>query len=72
VTPHYSLVIQWSDEDDAFIVTLPEFGGCQTHGATYEDAVRSGHELLEALMGAYQAEGRPLPTPATLRPSAAA
>jgi len=70
--PHYSLVIQWSDDDEAFIVTLPEFDGCRTHGATYEDAVKSGRELLEALMEAYQAEGRPLPVPATLQASAAA
>src|SRR5438093_7862525 len=35
----YSMVIQWSDEDEAYIVSLPEFGGCKTHGATYQEAV---------------------------------
>ncbi len=24
-TPHYSMVIQWSDEDHAYLVTLPEW-----------------------------------------------
>ncbi len=37
---HYSMVIQWSEEDQLFLVHLPEFG-CQqfhTHGRTYEEA----------------------------------
>jgi predicted RNase H-like HicB family nuclease/antitoxin (DNA-binding transcriptional repressor) of toxin-antitoxin stability system len=72
VHSRYSMLIHWSDEDEAFIVTLPEFHGQRAHGASYEDAVRSGHELIETLMEAYQAEGRPLPAPATLQPSAAA
>ena len=25
MTPHYSMVIQWSDEDQTFVVSLPEF-----------------------------------------------
>ena len=35
----YSMVIQWSEEDDAFLVTLPEWEGRVfnpvTHGETY-------------------------------------
>lgn len=61
---HYTLVIQWSEEDKVFIVTLPEFEGCQTHGETYEDAARRGQEAIESLIEAYHAEGRPLPEPA--------
>ena len=37
---HYSMIIQWSDEDNAYIVTVPELPGCQTHGETYEEAVQ--------------------------------
>ena len=38
---HYSMVMQWSDEDQAFLVSLPEFGpSSQTHGSTYEEAAR--------------------------------
>jgi predicted RNase H-like HicB family nuclease len=36
----YSMDIQWSDEDQACIVTVPELPGCKTHGYTYEEAVR--------------------------------
>jgi antitoxin HicB len=58
------MLIQWSDEDEAFIVTLPEFGDCKTHGATYEDAVKQGRAALESLIKAIQADGEELPAPA--------
>ncbi len=37
---HYTMVIQWSEEDNAYIVTVPELPGCITHGDTYEEAVK--------------------------------
>lgn len=64
--PHYSMIIQWSDEDDAFIVTLPEFGGCKTHGNTYEAAAKAGREVLELLIASYAEEGDSLPEPKTV------
>jgi antitoxin HicB len=49
--PHYSMVIQWSDEDQIYVVSLPEWGKyAQTHGSTYEDAVRNGQEVLQMLI----------------------
>ena len=48
---HYSMVIEWSNEDQLYIVSLPEWGpGAKTHGVTYEEAARAGHELLETLL----------------------
>jgi predicted RNase H-like HicB family nuclease len=38
--PHYSMVIEWSDEDQAYVVSIPEFPGNHTHGDTYEEAVQ--------------------------------
>jgi predicted RNase H-like HicB family nuclease len=62
---HYSMLIRWSDEDQVFVVSLPEFGPyASTHGETYEEAVRMGREALESLIDAYQADGTPLPEPA--------
>jgi predicted RNase H-like HicB family nuclease len=58
------MVIQWSDEDQAFIVTLPEFGGNRTHGETYEEAAKMGLDALESLIESYQEDGMPLPEPA--------
>jgi predicted RNase H-like HicB family nuclease len=62
--------IQWSDEDHAFIVSLPEFGPfCHTHGSTYGEAARKGRECLESLIEAYAAEGWALPKPRKYRGS---
>jgi antitoxin HicB len=61
---HYSMVIEWSDEDQVYIVSLPEWGpGARTHGATYDEAVRNGQEVLELLIEGAREEGRPLPAP---------
>lgn len=59
----YSMVIEWSDEDDAFIVSLPEFPNNRTHGATYEEAAHNGQEVLDMLIELYRSENRPLPKP---------
>jgi predicted RNase H-like HicB family nuclease len=61
----YSMIIEWSDEDNAFIVTVPELSGCRTHGATYEEAVRQGQEAIETWLDAVKAWGRPIPAPKT-------
>ena len=66
MTCRYSMLIQWSEEDQAYVVTLPEFDGNKTHGTSYEEAARNGQEILQLLVETYQAEGWPLPTPALL------
>lgn len=62
---HYSVIIQWSDEDQVFVVTLPEFGSCHTHGETYQEALKSAQEVLELLIETYHEDGKPLPQPIT-------
>lgn len=62
-TPHYSIIIEWSVEDEAFIVSVPEFPGQHTHGATYEEAVRQGHDLIDSLILWTQQSSKPLPAP---------
>ena len=62
---HYSISIKWSDEDQAFLAFLPEFGPQpQTHGDSYEEALTRAQEVIELLVETYQAEGWKLPDPA--------
>lgn len=67
--PHYSMVIQWSDEDDVYIVSFPEWEAHgligHTHGDTYAEAVSKGQEVLRMLINSAQSEGEPLPAPRT-------
>lgn len=61
----FSMVIQWSEDDQSYVVTLPEFGPyAKTHGDTYEEAARKGQEVIEMLIDTYRTEGKPLPVPA--------
>lgn len=57
------MIIQWSDEDNCFLVGFPDFIGQQwrTHGDTYQEAVANGEEALESLIIAHQMMGEPLP-----------
>jgi predicted RNase H-like HicB family nuclease len=62
---HYSMLIEWSEEDQAYLVTLPEWADRvmmpATHGRTYTEAVQHGQEVLEMLMNSALRDGEPLP-----------
>ena len=60
----YSLVIEWSNEDQTYVVSFPEWGEqTHTHGDTYEEAVKHGQEVLADLIELWSRLGRPLPEP---------
>ena len=61
--PKYTVIIQWSDEDGAYVVSLPEWG-CKTHGQTYDEAAKNAREALELLVESHDVRKRgPLPQP---------
>jgi antitoxin HicB len=64
----YEMKIAWSEENDCYLVGLPDFPGqkWRTHGDTYEMAVSNGVEALESLIIAYEASGELLPEPKTI------
>ena len=64
----YSILIQWSDEDQKYIVSLPDFGPyAHTHGNSYEEALKNAQEVLELLIEDYHAQNKPLPKPSNLK-----
>jgi len=64
----YQMLLQWSEEDDCFLVGFPDFPGQQwrTQGETYQEAVTNGIEALESLVAAYETTGESLPQPRTV------
>jgi predicted RNase H-like HicB family nuclease len=62
-TLRYSMLIQWSDEDEAYIVTVPELPGCKTHGSTYEEAVQQGKDAIETWILFLNDIGEVIPEP---------
>lgn len=66
----YTMLIQWSNEDECFVVSLPEWGEfCHTHGNSYEEAVKNGQELLDFLIESALASQEKLPLPHTFSSS---
>ncbi|MDZ8029398.1 MAG: type II toxin-antitoxin system HicB family antitoxin [Nostoc sp. DedQUE11] len=65
----YTIVIQWSEEDQCYVVFLSEFTDIMqpcTHGETYEEAFKNAQEVLEMLIESSLADGETLPEPKTL------
>ena len=60
---HYSISIQWSNRDQAYLVNVPELPGCHTHGDTYEEALKNGLEVIQLWIEAAEKDGRPIPQP---------
>lgn len=67
---HDTMLIQWSAEDSAHVVSLPEWEGRVfnpvTHGASYEEAARHGREVLEGIIASAADHREPLPEPAVV------
>ena len=61
---NYTVIIQWSQEDECFVVFLPEFEDVMqpvTHGDSYEEAIKNAQEVIDLLISSYCEEGKPLP-----------
>lgn len=62
---HYSMVIIWSNEDNCYLVHLPDFPFQEfhTHGDTYEEAAKRGQEVIDTYLELYKERGKALPLP---------
>ncbi|HKV84348.1 MAG TPA: type II toxin-antitoxin system HicB family antitoxin [Ktedonobacterales bacterium] len=65
----YSIVIEWSDEDQTYVVILPEWADQYLmpvgDGDTYEEALASARDALETFIQLAREDGKPLPEPRT-------
>jgi putative transcriptional regulator len=59
----YSMTIDWSPEDEAFLASFPDAPGVQTHGATREEAAERGEEVIVMWLTSLRDAGRPVPPP---------
>jgi len=59
----YELIIFWSDEDESFVVEVPELPGCMADGETYEQAVSNAQHVIAEWIEAAQELGRSVPEP---------
>lgn len=59
----YEMIIYWSDEDETFIVEVPELPGCMADGATYSEAVKNAELVIEEWIKTARELGREIPRP---------
>ena len=59
----YELIIYWSQEDDAFIVEVPELAGCMADGETYQEAVKNAEIVIQEWIETAKELGREIPKP---------
>lgn len=59
----YELIIYWSNDDQSFIVEVPELPGCMADGETYEQAVINAKDVIEEWIETARELGRPIPEP---------
>lgn len=67
----YSMIIEWSEEDKLFLVTIPEFAEAVimpcAHGKTRQEAIHNGEEVIEMYLEAWHREGKSIPKPKSLQ-----
>ena len=60
---NFAVIIEWSAEDDAFVVSVPDFPGLHTHGATREEAATMVNEAIALNIVGARADGTTVPAP---------
>ncbi len=64
---NYSIVIEWSDADQCYVVLLPEWADRYAmpcgEGNTYDEALQSAKDALETFISLAQRDNLSLPAP---------
>ncbi len=61
----YQVCIWWSDEDGAFVASMPELPGCMADGQTQGEALAALREVAGLWIETAQQLGRAVPQPST-------
>ncbi len=59
----YEWVIYWSDEDESFVVEVPELPGCMADGEAYEEVVTNAKRVIQEWIETARELGRHVPEP---------
>ncbi len=62
-TKAYELIIDWSDDDQCYVVKVPDLPGCMAHGNTRQQAVKMAEEAIELWIETAKEYGVPVPKP---------
>ena len=57
----YEIILNWSNEDQAFIAEVPELPGCMAHGDDHETALRNIKDAMQLWIDTAREFGDPIP-----------
>ena len=57
------MIIYWSEEDEVFVVKVPELPGCMADGKTYQEALSNAELIIQEWIETAKELGRPIPQP---------
>jgi predicted RNase H-like HicB family nuclease len=63
---HYSMLVLWSEDDEAFLAHVVELPGCIAHGETRDAAVQNGLIAIENWLETAEELKRDIPAPLDL------
>ena len=59
----YSMMVSWSEEAQAYIVSVPELPGCMADGKTPENAVENAQVIIQEWIETALEDGEEIPEP---------
>jgi predicted RNase H-like HicB family nuclease len=59
----YELIVYWSNDDNSFIVEVPELAGCMADGNSYSGAVKNAEIVINQWIETAKDLGREIPQP---------
>jgi predicted RNase H-like HicB family nuclease len=60
---NYEMIIWWSEEDNAFVVDVPELPGCMAHGNTRVPAIKNAEDAIAFWIKTAKEDGLQIPEP---------
>ncbi|SKB93641.1 type II toxin-antitoxin system HicB family antitoxin [Dyadobacter psychrophilus] len=59
----YELIMYWSEEDNTFVVEVPELPGCMADGPTQNEALLNAQIVIDQWIETAEALGREISKP---------
>jgi predicted RNase H-like HicB family nuclease len=63
MTSKYEMIIYWSEQDQSYIVEVPELPGCMADGNSYQEAVLNAEQVINEWIEMAKELGRSIPEP---------
>ena len=67
--PKYRMVVYWSEQDQLWLVDVPDLPGAMADGKTPAEAVAMAQKVIENWLEVARMDGRPIPPPQVEQPT---